>query len=231
LKEILDEEERSFAKTLDRGEKLFAEYLQKSQKSKSLIMSGADVWRLYDTYGFPVDLTRLMAAENGMSINEAEFEREQNESKERSKKTKSKGDGVEIKLDVHALGHIEKEGKILPTNDSFKYESDDITALVKGLYVDGNFVTSANTDSGHFGIILDKTCFYAEQGGQMNDTGNIGIDGVFDFAVEDVQIFGGYVLHIGYLKYGAISLGNEIVCSFDEVCPIILFTFKPSLSF
>ena len=72
----MDEEERSFAKTLDRGEKLFVEYLQKAKKNNLNSMSGADVWRLYDTYGFPVDLTRLMAAENGMSINEAEFEKE-----------------------------------------------------------------------------------------------------------------------------------------------------------
>ena len=219
MKEILDEEERSFAKTLDRGEKLFVEYLQKAKKNNLNSMSGADVWRLYDTYGFPVDLTRLMAAENGMSINEAEFEKEQNESKEKSKKIKSKGDGLDVKLDVHALGQNEKEGKILPTNDSFKYSSDDINALVKGLYVDGKFVdaVSAESFSGHFGVILDKTCFYAEQGGQLNDTGNLGIDGVFDFAVEDVQIYGGYVLHIGYLKYGTITIEKEVVCSFDEV--------------
>lgn len=121
LKEILDEEERSFAKTLDRGEKLFVQYLQKTKDQKRTMLSGADVWRLYDTYGFPVDLTRLMAEEHGISVDEIEFEKEQNEAKERSKKTKSTDGGNDVKLDVHALGQIEKEGKVQPTDDSFKY--------------------------------------------------------------------------------------------------------------
>ncbi|KAJ3329901.1 Alanine--tRNA ligase, partial [Kappamyces sp. JEL0680] len=175
LKEILDEEEHSFAKTLDRGERLFLDYLNKAKANKQTAMNGADVWKLYDTFGFPVDLTRLMAEEHGLSVNEVEFEKAMNESKERSKKTKAKGDGAEVKLDVHALGHIEKQGTILPTDDSFKYGSADVAAKVKAIYYEGEFVSSVSADrhSGRFGIILDKTCFYAEQGGQMNDTGSL----------------------------------------------------------
>lgn len=218
LKEILNEEETSFAKTLDRGEKLFADYLVKTTSSGKSVMSGADVWRLYDTYGFPVDLTRLMAEESGLTIDEEEFEREQQQARERSRKTKdTSGGDIVLKLDVHDLGKIEKQG-IKPTNDSFKYGSD-ITAKIIAIHLDGNFVDSvaAEKNGGRFGIVLDRTCFYAEQGGQMNDTGNLSIDGQVDFAVEDVQVFGGYVLHIGYLKFGSLSLADEIVCSFDEL--------------
>jgi alanyl-tRNA synthetase len=121
VKEILNEEELSFAKTLDRGEKLFMDYLSKAKAQGQTSMNGAEVWKLYDTFGFPVDLTRLMAEEHGMMVNETEFEKAMTDSKEKSKKTKAKGDGSEVKLDVHALGHIEKLGTILPTDDSSKY--------------------------------------------------------------------------------------------------------------
>lgn len=218
LKQILQEEEKSFAKTLDRGEKLFADYLVKARESNTTVMSGADVWRLYDTYGFPVDLTRLMAEENGLLIDEKEFEKEQNDAKERSKKIKDKNEDL-VALDVHALGHVEKQG-ILPTDDSFKYSLDDIQSRVVALYQNGKFVDSidsASDSSARFGIILDKTNFYAEQGGQQFDTGSLSIDGNFDFLVQDCQVFGGYVLHIGYLKFGAVSVNDQLVCSYDQV--------------
>ncbi|KAJ2989883.1 Alanine--tRNA ligase, partial [Globomyces sp. JEL0801] len=215
LKEILDEEEKSFAKTLDRGEKLFENYLSKLKSSGSTKMAGSDVWKLYDTYGFPVDLTRLMAEENGLEVDEVEFEREMLLAKEKSKKLKVV-EGKVVALDVHALGAIEKKG-ILPTNDSFKYGFEDIKSKIQAIYYEGKFVDSINADDTNerFGIILDQTCFYAEQGGQQYDIGNLSIDGIVDFNVEDVQIFGGYVLHIGYLKYGSIKLKDELVCSYD----------------
>lgn len=68
-----------------------------------------------------------------------------------------------------------------------------------------------------FGVLLDRTSFYAESGGQEHDTGSIVIDGVAEFEVSDVQVYNGYVLHIGQLKYGALAIGDEVVSSYDEV--------------
>ena len=103
LKEILNEEELSFAKTLDRGEKLFEQYAIIASKTPEQTLSGKDVWRLYDTYGFPVDLTRLMAEEAGLKIDEEGFERAKEESREASKGSGTKDGKTLVKLDVHAL--------------------------------------------------------------------------------------------------------------------------------
>lgn len=67
------------------------------------------------------------------------------------------------------------------------------------------------------GIILDRTNFYAEQGGQENDTGKIVIDGKSEFEVNNVQVYAGYVLHTGYIKYGTLHVRDEVLCEFDEV--------------
>jgi alanyl-tRNA synthetase len=218
LKEVLNEEEHSFAKTLDRGERLFADCLSRMHSSGTQVVSGTDAWRLYDTYGFPMDLTRLMAAENGVEIDETGFEEAQAQAKEKSRGSKEKTKSETVALDVHLLGEIERNPNVKPTNDADKYGTDDIKAHIKAIFASGKFVDSISADFGdQFGIVLDKTNFYAEQGGQMYDTGSLAIDGKVDFAVENVQVFGGYVLHIGYLKYGSLKVGEELVCSYDEL--------------
>ena len=91
--------------------------------------------------------------------------------------------------------------------------------MVKAIFYDKAFfqTTKDIPEDATFGLILDKTCFYAEAGGQEYDTGNIVIDGVADFEVVNVQAYSGYVLHTGHLKYGALSLGTQVVASYDEV--------------
>jgi alanyl-tRNA synthetase len=123
IKEILDEEEVSFAKTLDRGEKLFDQYVEKTRERGEKTLNGKDVWRLYDTYGFPVDLTRLMAEELGFDINETEFEEAQAASKEASKATNKKQVGTTLKLDVHDTAALEKDTSIPKTDDSAKFRT------------------------------------------------------------------------------------------------------------
>ncbi|KIJ31275.1 hypothetical protein M422DRAFT_76648 [Sphaerobolus stellatus SS14] len=218
LKEILDEEEVSFAKTLDRGEKLFGEYVARARVAGKTELHGKDVWRLYDTYGFPVDLTRLMAEETGLDINEPQFEQAQAESKEASK-AHGKKDGKEVlKLDVHDLAALEKNADVPKTDDSFKYGKDAVNAEVKAIYYNRSFLktTSEVPEGAAFGILLDKTPFYAESGGQEYDTGKIMIDEEAEFQVGDVQVFNGYVLHVGHLKYGELKIGSQVLAEYDE---------------
>ncbi|KAF7967705.1 hypothetical protein HWV62_21634 [Athelia sp. TMB] len=219
IKEILDEEEESFSRTLDRGERLFDQYAAKARQQGLKELNGKDVWRLYDTYGFPVDLTRLMAEELGLGVNEAEFEEAQAQSKEASKASTKKATSEAVKLDVHDLASLEKNSDVPKTDDSAKFQLGNITAHIKAIYHDKLFVSSTAELPEHatFGILLDKTSFYAESGGQEYDTGNIVIDGAADFEVTNVQVFNGYVLHIGHLKYGQLEVGNEVLSSYDEL--------------
>lgn len=121
IKEILDEEEESFSRTLDRGEKLFDQYATRTKDQALKELNGRDVWRLYDTYGFPVDLTQLMAEELGLTINNDEFEKAQAESKVASQASSKKGRKDIVKLDVHDLAKLEKDPEVPKTDDSAKF--------------------------------------------------------------------------------------------------------------
>ncbi|GJN91344.1 hypothetical protein Rhopal_004365-T1 [Rhodotorula paludigena] len=221
LKEILDEEEESFSRTLDRGERLFESYVQQAKAAGSSTLQGADVWRLYDTYGFPVDLTLLMAEEAGLTFDQAEFDKAQEASKEASKGAGKKGDGQQVRLDVHDLGALEANSAVPKTDDSAKYGTGNVDAVVKAIYRQGKFVASttelADPATESLGVLLDRTNFYAESGGQEYDTGRIVIDGKADFVVEDTQVFNGYVLHIGRIVEGALAVGDSVVASYDEL--------------
>ncbi|PUU77344.1 tRNA synthetases class II (A)-domain-containing protein [Tuber borchii] len=219
VKEILNEEEESFSRTLDRGERMFEVFSKKATEQNSRVLNGTDVWRLYDTFGFPVDLTRIMAQENGLEINEEEFERAKAESKEASKARKSSGNVELLRLDVHDLGELEQRAEVPKTDDVYKFGRGNITSHIVAIYCDKSFHSSTKDTSpdAQIGIILDKTNFYAEQGGQEYDTGKILIDGKAELDVQNVQVYGGYVLHTGYMKYGALSVGDDVICEYDEL--------------
>ena len=95
----------------------------------------------------------------------------------------------------------------------------NITSRVKAIYYNKEFhaTTKDIPENAQAGLILDKTNFYAEQGGQENDTGRILIDGKSEFEVENVQVYAGYVLHTGFIKYGTLSVQDEVLCEYDEV--------------
>ena len=218
VKDILNEEEISFSKTLDRGENMFEKYAQKCKLQDSKDLAGADVWRLYDTYGFPVDLTRLMAEERGLTIDDSEVEKAQEKAREASKGEK-KADAELVKLNVHDINALEKMADVPKTDDMPKFQRENIHATIKAIYHGGKFLQSTEELPGddQFGLILDRTNFYAEQGGQEYDTGRILIDGEAEIDVQNVQVYAGYVMHTGYMNYGNFKLGDEVLCDYDEL--------------
>ncbi|KAK5696845.1 Alanine--tRNA ligase [Elasticomyces elasticus] len=216
--EILDEEEASFAKTLDRGEVMFGKMAVKAEnEGKQGKLGGGDVWRLYDTYGFPVDLTKIMAEERGLSIDDGEVAEAQEKAREASKGEK-KGKGEGLKLNVHDINALEKMDGVPKTDDSFKFGRENVVARVKAIYHAGSFVetTEGVGEGEQVGLVLDRTNFYAEQGGQENDTGRILVDDGPELEVRDVQVYGGYVVHAGTMRYGSFKLGDEVLCQYSE---------------
>jgi alanyl-tRNA synthetase len=218
IKEILDEEEVSFAKTLDRGESMFEKYADKCKQNGEETLSGADVWRLYDTYGFPEDLTRLMAEERGLTIKDEDVRAAQEKARDASKGEK-KAAAELVKLNVHDISALEQMADVLKTDDSAKFQKANINATLKAIYHNGKFIQStADVPEGEqFGVILDKTNFYAEQGGQEYDTGRIVIDGEAEIDVKNVQVYGGYIMHTGYMNYGTLKIGDKVLCDYDEL--------------
>ena len=218
VKEILDEEELSFAKTLDRGERQFEHYAQESKDRNLTSLHGADVWRLYDTFGFPVDLTRLMAEERGLSIDDNEFEEARLKAKEASKGEKKAASDL-VKLDVHDLNILTRMPTVTKTDDNAKFGRENITSKIQAIYHAKKFVDDTNSipEGDQIGLVLEKTNFYAEQGGQEYDTGKIVIDGQAELAVENVQVYAGYVLHTGFLKYGSFTVSDSVICEYDEL--------------
>ncbi|KAF1968968.1 alanyl-tRNA synthetase [Bimuria novae-zelandiae CBS 107.79] len=218
IKEILDEEEKSFAKSLDRGEVMFEKYAQKAKAKGSNDLPGDDVWRLYDTYGFPVDLTKIMAEERGLNINDKEVEEAQEKAREASKGEKKAGAAL-VKFDVHDLSALENMSDVPKTDDSAKFGRENITSVIKAIYYNKQFLKSTKEvpEGEQFGVLLDRTNFYAEQGGQEYDTGKLLVDGEAEIKIDNVQVYAGYVLHTGYLKYGELSVGSEVIAEYDEL--------------
>ena len=212
---IIREEEESFGKTLDRGIGLFEDIASQSSK----VISGADAFKLYDTFGFPLDLTQLMAQERGLSVDVEGFEKCMGEQKARSRAgAKGTGDGS-LALDTEAVAGLKHLG-VKPTDDSDKFHGRDIRATVRAIWNGQNFDEHSGTRATQrLGIVLDKTNFYAEMGGQVADhgrmlvsreahTGYSGTGG--EFRVEEIRSFGGFVLHIGHAIRGELRVGDDV---------------------
>ncbi|PHH84317.1 hypothetical protein CDD83_2164 [Cordyceps sp. RAO-2017] len=218
IREILDEEEEAFARTLDRGEAQFEKYAARAARDGARRLDGDIVWRLYDTFGFPVDLTKLMAEERGLDIDEDEVNAAKERAREASKAVKDAVDTF-AKLDVHHIAELEQQRNVARTADDDKFARGDTKATVQLLF-DGKAFHASTRDlppRTAVGILLDRTNFYAESGGQVADTGRIVIDDVAEFKVMDVQNHGGYILHSGYVEYGALASGDEVICEYDEL--------------
>ena len=207
ITKVIRTEEENFAKTIDGGMKIFSDMLAEHKAKGETKFSGEDAFKLYDTYGFPIDLTREMAADEGLSVNEEAFAKAMAEQKNRAREArKALGDlgwaGVEF-------------GKDIPSTEFVGYDHDSIDdAKLVALVVEGE--QAEEMMSGVEGIVvLDKTPFYAEMGGQVADHGVITC-GDAKFEVADVQKNkGGKYMHTGKVVSGSFKLGDTVTASID----------------
>ncbi|XP_067905904.1 alanine--tRNA ligase, cytoplasmic [Heterodontus francisci] len=225
VKDIINDEEEQFLKTLNRGRRILERKIQNLGANKRI--PGDTAWLLYDTYGFPVDLTGLIAEEKGLSVDLEGFENEKKAAQLKSQ-GKGMGDDDHIMLDVNAIDDLHAKG-FEATDDSSKYnyKSDDngnyvfesIEATVKAIRREKMFMEEVKTGQ-DCGLLLDSTCFYAEQGGQIYDEGYLikeddNSEDKTEFTVKNVQVRGGYVLHIGTV-YGHLKVGDRVRLFIDE---------------
>ena len=203
---VIKVEEENFAKTIDGGMKIYQEMLSGHRDRGETVFSGADAFKLYDTYGFPVDLTREMAEEEGLQLEQAAFDALMQEQKVRAREArKALGDlgwaGVEF-------------GKEIPDTVFVGYEHDEAPGTLLAIAAEGELreEIAAGTEAI---LVLDQTPMYAEMGGQVADHGQIcGPEGVFE--VIDVQKNkGGKYMHSGVVRSGVLKVGDAVTASID----------------
>ncbi|VVA14736.1 PREDICTED: alanine--tRNA ligase [Prunus dulcis] len=212
IREIIKEEEETFEKTLQKGIERFKKAAQDVQGKT---FSGQDAFVLWDTYGFPLDLTQLMAEERGLLVDVEGFNNAMDEARERSRNAQTKQAGGAIVMDADATAALHKRG-VAATDDSFKFIwCQDHESVIKAIYTGSEFINSASAGN-EVGIVLGSTSFYAEQGGQIFDTGSLEGSSL-SFQVCNVQIYGGFVLHIGSFsgESGKLSVGDKVNCKVD----------------
>ena len=207
ITKVIRVEEENFAKTIDGGLKIFNDMLSEHKAKGESTFSGADAFKLYDTYGFPIDLTLEMVEEQGMKLDEAEFHKQMDEQRQRARKAREAlGDlgwaGVEF-------------GKDVPETEFVGYDHTAIDdAKVVALVVENEQAEEVMSGVEAI-VVLDKTPFYAEMGGQVADHGVISADGV-TFQVTDVQKNkGGKYMHTGKLTQGVLKVGGTVSASID----------------
>ncbi|MEK6702030.1 MAG: alanine--tRNA ligase, partial [Planctomycetota bacterium] len=216
--DIIAEEEESFGKTLDRGITLFNDLAFNLKRGGSTVFPGADAFKLYDTFGFPVDLTSLMALERGLTVDMVAYDAEKKKAEEISK---SGGKAAEASgrpaLDGDAVARL-KTLKIQPTDDMPKFDDKPIRARVRAIWNGHNFDEHAKGGLGtkHVGLVLEKTSFYSEMGGQEADHGRITDTQGGEFRVEHVSSFGGYVLHVGQVVKGEFKVNETVELHVDR---------------
>ena len=195
---VLKQEEIQFSKTLDKGMAIFRNYLAGATSS---VISGNLIFKLYDTYGFPVDLTNDIARENGLEIDMEGYNRCMQEQIARGRSASQFS--VDYSEQVNLPGKTEFIG----------YDHSNTNATVLGIYAENNAVDEIK-EGDQVGIILDKTVFYAESGGQVGDTGIIWTETSL-FNVVDCKKVGNHFMHFGHLKGGAISKGDKVKAEID----------------
>ena len=206
ITKVIRTEEENFGRTIDGGMKIFSDLLAEHKQKLEKIFSGADAFRLYDTFGFPIDLTMEMAADEGLSVDEGAFQKLMKEQKERAREArKALGDlgwaGVEF-------------GKDVPATEFVGYDHSECDAKIVAIVADEELREEVAAGAEAV-VVLDHSPFYAEMGGQVADHGTITADGVV-FTVADVQKNkGGKFMHYGRLAQGVLHVGDTVHAAID----------------
>lgn len=198
ITKMIKNEEEKFIKTLDKGEAILKEKLQGAKE-----LSGKDIFLLYDTYGFPADLSKEIAAEKGVGCDMDGYEKLMEEQRERARNARGQ---------IDSFHKQSKDLMDFKTPSDFLYDSYSATSKIIGIFVDGNKVDSLEEEGD---VIFEKTPFYAEMGGQVSDKGKLSGNNVSGLIDNVSKAPNGQHLHHVTLQYGKISLGDEVTITLD----------------
>ena len=193
ISQVLKKEELQFSSTLDKGMKIFQTYIDSAKDS---VIPGELVFKLYDTYGFPVDLTNDIGRESGLEIDLEGYERLMHEQVSRGR---SAGNfAVDYSEKINLSGATEFIG----------YNQSKTDSKITAIYKEGNETDEAK-EGDKVTIVLDKTVFYAESGGQIGDSGVL-VNNSSTINVNDCKKSGGHFLHFGYVQSGSFHVGDKV---------------------
>ncbi|MDZ8093607.1 MAG: alanine--tRNA ligase [Nostoc sp. DedQUE05] len=209
IKAELQREESNFLRTLDRGEKLLEEIIQEVKQRGETQISGESAFTLYDTYGFPLELTQEVAEENNLTVDDAGFNAEMQKQVERAK-------AAHETIDLTVQGSLDKLAEHIQVTEFLGYTQPTATAKVEAILVEG--VSQEEAEAGtQVQIVLDKTPFYGESGGQIGDRGYISGDGIV-VRVEDVKKESDFFVHFGRIERGTLRVGDRVTAQIDPAC-------------
>ncbi len=202
---VIEAEETSFARTLSRGMEIFAADAAEVLQAGSSVLPGDKAFRLYDTYGFPLDLTQLLAQEKGLTVDVPVFDQLMAKQRELARSARK---------NVVYVGDALAD-QLPQTHDIDKYHTTHLTAKILGWVQDDQYLSSGSIPSDTtIGLVLDKTCAYAESGGQVGDQGAITSgDAVFNF--DDTRHVGRATVHFGTLQKGNLSVNDQVIITID----------------
>ena len=203
ITKVITNEEASFNKTIDQGLSML-EALTKNGST----LSGEDAFKLYDTYGFPIDLTVDILAEKNMTVDTDRFKELMNEQREKARNARKASDGESWKSDGITFENV-------PATNFVGYTCETATATVLDIIAEGEHVASINEGSNAV-IVLDTTVLYGEGGGQVGDTGSLSNDKALFTVTDTKKTVDGIFTHFGKLEKGSVSVGDTLTTSYDS---------------
>ena len=209
IKGELQREESSFLKTLERGEKLLEKIIERVKQEGKTQLDGRDAFTLYDTYGFPLELTQEIAEEQSLTVDLEGFEAAMQEQVDTSK-------GAHQTIDMMAKGSLNEMASGVAATEFLGYTLPASQAMVTALIADGNPVESAAAGTS-VQVVLDQTPFYAESGGQIGDRGYLTGEDVL-VRIEDVKKEANLFVHFGRVERGTLGLGMPVTAQIDRAC-------------
>ncbi|MEH1940638.1 MAG: alanine--tRNA ligase [Nostoc sp.] len=209
IKAELQREESNFLRTLDRGEKLLEEIIQEVKQRGETQISGESAFTLYDTHGFPFELTQEIAEENNLTVDVDGFQKAMEIQQQG-------GRGAHETIDLTVQGSLDKLAEHIQVTEFIGYTQSAATAKVEAILVEG--VCQEEAEAGtQVQIVLDKTPFYGESGGQIGDRGYISGDGIV-VRVEDVKKESDFFVHFGRIERGTLRVGDNVSAQIDPAC-------------